>query len=151
MAPTRPPPRRWPRLPEIAIVFVNQPTSEGRDLPTLTLPDKQDELVSAVAAANPHTIVVLETGGPAAMPWIGQVERRASRSGTRASAAPKPLANILFGDVNPCAKLPVTFAKSRRRSAASADPRPATCMHRRRAAAPDAAGCRISISITPKA
>jgi beta-glucosidase len=57
----------------IAIVFVNQPTSEGRDLPSLTLPDNQDQLVAAVAAANPRTIVVLETGGPAAMPWIGQV------------------------------------------------------------------------------
>jgi beta-glucosidase len=58
---------------EVAIVFVNQPTSEGSDLPTLTLPGDQDKLVSAVAAANPHTIVVLETGGPAAMPWIDQV------------------------------------------------------------------------------
>ena len=58
---------------DVAIVFVNQPTSEGRDLASLTLPGNQDRLVSAVAAANPHTIVVLETGGPAAMPWIGQV------------------------------------------------------------------------------
>ena len=40
---------------------------------TLSLPDNQDALVSAVAAANPHTIVVLETGGPVTMPWADQV------------------------------------------------------------------------------
>jgi beta-glucosidase len=96
---------------EIAIVFVNQPTSEGRDLPTLILPDNQDKLVSAVAAANPHTLVVLETGGPAAMPWIGQVSAAIEvwYPGIRGDVA---LANILFGDVNPTGKLPVTFAKS---------------------------------------
>jgi beta-glucosidase len=95
----------------IAIVFVNQPTSEGRDLPSLTLPDNQDQLVAAVAAANPRTIVVLETGGPAAMPWIGQAGAAIEvwYPGIRGAEA---LANILFGDVNPSAKLPVTFAKS---------------------------------------
>ena len=60
---------------EVAIVFVNEPTSEGRDLPTLSLSGTQNDLVSAVAAANPRTIVVLQTGGPAAMPWIDSVER----------------------------------------------------------------------------
>lgn len=96
---------------EVAIVFVNQPESEGRDLPTLTLPEDQDALVSAVAAANPHTIVVLETGGPAAMPWIDHVSAaiEAWYPGIRGDVA---LANILFGDVNPSGKLPVTFAKS---------------------------------------
>ena len=96
---------------EIAIVFVNQPTSEGRDLPTLTLPDKQDDLVAAVAAANPHTIVVLETGGPAAMPWIERVTAAIEvwYPGIKGADA---LARILFGDVNPCAKLPVSFAKT---------------------------------------
>jgi len=96
---------------EVAIVFVNQPTSEDHDLPTLTLPAKQDDLVSAVAAVNPHTIVVLETGGPAAMPWIGQVQGAIEiwYPGIRGAEA---LANILFGDVNPSGKLPVSFAKS---------------------------------------
>jgi len=96
---------------DVAIVFVNQPTSEGRDLPTLTLPGNQDKLVSAVAAANPHTIVVLETGGPAAMPWIGQVSAAIEvwYPGIRGAEA---LANILFGDVNPSGKLPVSFAAS---------------------------------------
>jgi len=96
---------------EIAIVFVNQPTSEGSDLPTLTLPGDQDKLVSAMAAANPHTLVVLETGGAAAMPWIGQVSAAIEvwYPGIRGDVA---LANILFGDVNPTGKLPVSFAKS---------------------------------------
>jgi beta-glucosidase len=96
---------------EVAIVFVNQPTSEGSDLPTLTLPGDQDKLVTAVAAANPHTIVVLETGGPAAMPWIDRVSGAIEvwYPGIRGDVA---LANILFGDVNPSGKLPVTFAKT---------------------------------------
>jgi beta-glucosidase len=96
---------------EVAIVFVNQPASEGKDLPTLTLPENQDQLVSAVAAANPHTIVVLETGGPAAMPWIGQVSGAIQvwYPGIRGAEA---LAAIMFGEVNPCGKLPATFPKS---------------------------------------
>ena len=96
---------------QIAIVFVNEPTSEARDMRTLNLSDKQDDLVSAVAAANPHTIVVLETGGPAAMPWIDKVSAAIEiwYPGIRSAEA---LADILFGDVNPCGKLPATFAKS---------------------------------------
>jgi len=96
---------------EVAIVFVNQPTSEGRDLRSLTLPDDQDKLVTAVAAANPHTVVVLETGAAATMPWIGQVSAaiEAWYPGIRGHVA---LANILFGDVNPTGKLSVTFPKS---------------------------------------
>jgi len=96
---------------QVAIVFVNQPMSEGRDAATLTLPDKQDDLVSAVAAANPHTIVVVETGGPVAMPWADKVTGilEAWFPGISGGQA---IANILFGDVNPSAKLPVTFAKS---------------------------------------
>ncbi len=96
---------------DVAIVFVNQHTTEGRDVPNLALPDSQDQLVSQVAAANPHTIVVLETGGPVLMPWIDKVGAvlEAWYPGIRGGEA---IANILFGDVNPSAKLPVTFPKS---------------------------------------
>jgi beta-glucosidase len=96
---------------DVAIVFVNQPTSEGRDVPSLSLPDNQDQLVSAVAAANPHTIVVLETGDPVTMPWIDSVSAvlEAWYPGIRGADA---IANILFGDVNPSAKLPITFPKA---------------------------------------
>jgi beta-glucosidase len=68
-------------------------------------------MIAAVAAANPHCIVVLENGGPVTMPWIDKVSAvlEAWYPGIRGSEA---LANIIFGDVNPSAKLPVTFPKS---------------------------------------
>ena len=95
---------------DIAIVFVNQPMHEGMDRPTMALPDNQDALVSAVEAANPHTIVVLETGGPVAVPWAGSVQGivEAWYPGIGGAQA---LANLLFGTVNFSAKLPATFAK----------------------------------------
>jgi len=94
----------------VAIVFVNQPMSEDRDAATLSLPDNQDALVEAVAAANPNTIVVLETGGPVSMPWIHKVKGVVEVWYPGIGGA-QALANILFGEVNPSAKLPVTFAK----------------------------------------
>jgi len=95
---------------DVAIVFVQQHTHEGADLPTLELPDHQDDLVRAVAAANPRTIVVGETGGAFLMPWIGQVGAvlEAWYPGIRGGPA---IANILFGKVNPSGKLPITFPK----------------------------------------
>jgi beta-glucosidase len=95
---------------QVAIVFVNQPASEGRDV-NLMLPNEQDKLVSAVAAANPHTVVVAETGGAVLMPWIDEVSAvlEAWYPGIRGGEA---IANILFGDVNPSGKLVLTFAKS---------------------------------------
>jgi len=96
---------------EIAVVFVNQPATEGRDVENLTLPDDQDKLVSAVAAANPHTIVILETGGPVTMPWIENVGAVLETWYPGISGA-QAIANILFGDANPSGKLPVTFPKS---------------------------------------
>ncbi len=99
------------RASQVAIVFVNQYMSEGRDAATLALPGNQDALVSAVAAANPRTIVVIESGGPVSMPWVGEVKGvlEAWYPGIGGAQA---LAAILFGDVNPSAKLPVTFAAS---------------------------------------
>ena len=72
---------------DVAIVFVNQPAGEGDDVRNLSLPGEQNALVSAVAAANPHTIVVLESGGPMTMPWIDQVSAvlEAWYPGTRAA------------------------------------------------------------------
>jgi beta-glucosidase len=96
------------RKSDIAIVFVQQWESEGMDLPTLALPDNQDALVEAVAAANPHTIVVLETGSPALMPWAGKVAGivEAWYGGSRGATA---LARVLTGAVNPSGKLVNTF------------------------------------------
>jgi beta-glucosidase len=96
---------------EVAVVFAHQHTSEGSDVPNLSLPERQDQLVEAVAAANPRTIVVLETGGPVTMPWLGSVRAvlEAWYPGIRGGQA---IANVLFGDVNPSGKLTVTFPKT---------------------------------------
>jgi beta-glucosidase len=96
---------------DVAIVFVHQHTSEGSDVGNLSLPDNQDQLLSQVAAANPRTIVVLETSGPVTMPWVDKVPAilEAWYPGIRGGEA---IANIIFGDVNPSGKLPVTFPKS---------------------------------------
>ena len=96
---------------DVAIVFAHQWESEGMDLDSLSLPDNQDELIAKVAAANPHTVVVLETGTAVTMPWADQVSGilEAWFAGSRGAEA---VANILFGDVNPSAKLPITFPKS---------------------------------------
>jgi len=95
---------------EIAIVFVNQFTAEDADFP-LALPDNQDALVKAVAAANPRTIVVIESGTTILMPWVNDVK------GILAAWYPgigggQAIANILFGEVNPSGKLPITFTRS---------------------------------------
>jgi beta-glucosidase len=96
---------------QVAIVFATQHASEGMDLENLSLPNNQDALIEAVAAANPRTIVVLETGGAVLMPWIDKVAGvvEAWYPGIRGSEA---IANLLFGDVNPSGKLPLTFPKS---------------------------------------
>lgn len=96
---------------DVAIVFASQWEAEGMDLPNLSLPDNQDALIAAVAAANPHTVVVLETGTAVTMPWLDKVSGvveawYAGSSGHRA------LANVLTGAVNPTGKLPMTFPKS---------------------------------------
>ena len=96
---------------DVAVVFAYQWESEGMDLPTLGLQHNQNELISAVAAANPHTVVVLETGTATLMPWLDQVSAvlEVWFSGSRGAEA---TANVLFGEVNPSAKLPMTFPKS---------------------------------------
>ncbi len=96
---------------EVAIVFAYQWESEDMDLGSLSLPEHQDEVIAAVAAANPHTVVVLETGSPATMPWARQVNAilEAWYAGSKGADA---VANVLFGEVNPSAKLPITFPLS---------------------------------------
>jgi beta-glucosidase len=99
------------RSSDIAIVFATQYMSEGGDNATLSLPGQQDALIAAVAAANPHTIVVLETGGPVSMPWADKV------GGIFSAWYPgigggEAIADLLFGVVNPSGKLPATFART---------------------------------------
>jgi beta-glucosidase len=95
---------------DAAIVFVNQPMSEGRD-GTLSLPDNQDALVEAVADANKNTVVVLETGGPILMPWA---EKSAAIMAAwfPGISGGQAIAEVLTGRVNPSGKLSVTFPRS---------------------------------------
>jgi beta-glucosidase len=95
---------------DVAIVFAYQWESEGMDLPNLSLPDKQDALIEQIAAANPHTIVVLETGTAVTMPWLDKVAG-VVEAWYAGSAGHKALANVLLGDVNPSGKLAMTFPK----------------------------------------
>ncbi len=96
---------------DVAIVFAYQWESEGMDLDSLSLPERQDDLIAKVAAANPHTFVVLETGSPVTMPWAEKVSGilEAWYGGSRGAEA---VARVLFGEVNPSGKLPITFPKS---------------------------------------
>jgi len=99
------------RSADVAIVFAYQWESEGVDLTTLSLPDNQDALIEQVAAANPRTIVVLETGTAVTMPWVGKVSG-VVEAWYAGSSGHKALANVLVGEVNPSGKLAMTFPKS---------------------------------------
>jgi beta-glucosidase len=92
-----------------AVVVVSDDTeTEAADRAGLNLPSAQNELVSAVAAANPHTVVVVNAGAPVAMPWLSQVAAvvDAWYPGESNGTA---LASVLFGQTDPSGHLPVTF------------------------------------------
>ncbi|WP_175417113.1 glycoside hydrolase family 3 C-terminal domain-containing protein [Arthrobacter sp. 24S4-2] len=93
---------------DVALVFVKDDESEGGDRPSLALPGTQDALISAVAAANPRTVVVLQTGSAVLMPWVKNVQGvlQTWYPGARGGAA---TAQLLWGDVNPSGKLPQTW------------------------------------------
>ncbi len=96
---------------DVVLVFATQWTGEAFDMPNLSLPGKQDELIAAVSGANPKTVVVLETGGPVTMPWLANVSAvlEAWYPGTSGGEA---IASVLFGEVNPSGHLPATFPAS---------------------------------------
>ncbi len=96
---------------ETALVFIGRSgewDTEGSDLTDITLPGRQNELVEAVAAVNPRTVVVLQTGGPVEMPWIDKVAgvMQAWYPGQEAGNA---IADVLFGDAEPGGRLPQSF------------------------------------------
>jgi beta-glucosidase len=95
---------------DVAIVMVGDAEAEGHDH-LLTLNGNQDELIAAIAGANPHTILVLKTGAAIFMPWLDKVPAilEAWYPGEEDGNA---VAAVLFGDVNPSGKLPITFPKT---------------------------------------
>jgi beta-glucosidase-like glycosyl hydrolase len=94
-----------------AIVFVNAPEGEESDLTTLDLSSADETMIADVAAANPHTIVVINSGSPVVMPWLNSVAGVFENwyGGGETGAA---IAALIFGTVNPSGKLPVTFPAS---------------------------------------
>jgi beta-glucosidase len=99
------------RKSDLAIVFAYQWESEDMDLPSLSLSADQNALIEQIAAANPHTIVVLESGTAVTMPWIDKVAG-VVEAWYAGSSGHKALAEVLVGDVDPSGKLPITFPKS---------------------------------------
>jgi beta-glucosidase len=93
---------------DIAVVFALRLEGEGFDNPDLSLPWGQDAVIDAVAATNPNTIVVLETGNPVAMPWRGGV-RAIVEAWYPGQAGGQAIAEVLTGAVNPSGRLPITF------------------------------------------
>ena len=96
---------------DLAIVFVTKHEVEGFDSPDLSLPEGQDAVIAAVAAANPRTIVVLETGNPIAMPWKDGVKAIVAAF-YPGQAGGQAIAEVLTGIVNPSGRLPITFPAS---------------------------------------
>ena len=99
---------------DVAIVFAGQPENyetEGTDRPDMDLTGRQNELIAAVAKANPKTIVVLNCGSPVAMPWVNDVAAivLAHYPGMEGGHA---VADVLCGEVNPSGKLTVTYPKA---------------------------------------
>lgn len=98
------------RHSDVVIVFAQQWDAEGWD-GTLRLDGDQDALIAALARVNHHVVVVLETGAPVLMPWIGQVGAvlEAWYPGSSGGVA---IARVLTGEVNPSGRLPLTFPRS---------------------------------------
>jgi beta-glucosidase len=108
------------RKASVAVVFVGNFESEGVDSPNLQLPGDANALIEAVAAVNPRTVVVLNTGGPVVMPWISKVAGvvEAWYPGQEDGRA---IARVLTGAVDPSGRLPVTFPVTTSAMPATAD------------------------------
>ena len=99
------------RRSDVVIVFGIRVEGEGFDSADLSLPWGQDAVIDAVASANPNTVVVLETGNPASMPWHDRV-RAIVQAWYPGQAGGRAIAEVLSGAVNPSGRLPITFPES---------------------------------------
>ncbi|MDQ2072433.1 glycoside hydrolase family 3 C-terminal domain-containing protein [Haloarcula sp. H-GB4] len=107
---------------DVAVVFVRDATTEARDRDSLALPGQQDELVSAVAAANENTVVVVRSGGPVELPWREDVAA-VLEQWYPGQADGDAAAAVLYGDRDPSGRLPVTFAPESQYPTAGAERR----------------------------
>jgi beta-glucosidase len=99
------------RKSSVAVVFVGESNGEGVDRSTLGLPGAQDELIEAVARANPNTVVVLNTSGPVLMPWLHDV-KGVLEMWYPGDQFGRSVADMVFGDAAPGGRLPETFPAS---------------------------------------
>jgi beta-glucosidase len=100
---------------DVAIVIVGtdrQIEQEGRDRKTLGLTGNQEELVEAVFAANPRTVVVEMSAGPLTVPWIATNIPALLQAWWPGEEGGHAIADVLFGDVNPAGRLPHTVYAS---------------------------------------
>lgn len=96
---------------DVAVVFcglTESLESEGFDRETLAMPQSHNELIEAVAAANPNTVVVLQNGSPIQLPWLSKV-KAVLESYLGGEAGGSAAADLLLGLENPCGKLAETF------------------------------------------
>jgi beta-glucosidase len=96
------------RRAQVAVVFASAYSTEGADQSSLALPGDSNALIAAVARANPHTVVVLNTAGAVAMPWLSSV-RAVLEAWYPGQADGAAVAALLTGRVDPSGRLPVTF------------------------------------------
>ncbi|MDX6228554.1 MAG: beta-glucosidase [Frankiales bacterium] len=96
---------------DVAIVYARTYEGEQRDRLSLKLPQSQDQLIAAVRATNPRTIVVLANSGPVTMPWLSSVPA-VVESYFGGQAVGTAVAEVLWGRVNPTGKLPITYPRS---------------------------------------
>ena len=93
--------------------------TESEDRSTITLPGRQDELISAVAEVNSNVVVVVNAGSPVAMPWLDEVQA-VLHIWFPGGALGTALADVLLGDCDPGGRLPVTFPRTLDRTPAAA-------------------------------
>ena len=103
------------RKADVVILYIGTTLSieaEGRDRTTLSLPGNQEELVEALMAVNPKTVVVEMNAGPLAVPWIKENVPAIVEAWWAGEEGGNAIADVLFGNVNPGAKMPLTVYES---------------------------------------